>query len=152
MDGSKTTVVIAVYGAVVSTVALLWNIYRGVTDRGRLRVKCYIGNIVGGVGPRDPRDYLVYRITNVGRRPVTVTSLGGELSKPEGTKRHFIVIPRSLPKTLQPGEYVLEYAEEPSKIVANVKRLTVYDSHDRAYAASRADLKEIHQALSPTRC
>jgi hypothetical protein len=144
------TTILAVWGAVISTIALAWNIIRDSTDRGRLRVKCYIGNFVGGPGPRDPNDYLIYKITNVGRRPITVTSFGGELKKPDGTKKHFVVIPRSLPKTLHPGEYVLEYAEEPARIAAEAERLTVYDSHDRTYAASRRDLKEIRRAIPLT--
>jgi hypothetical protein len=61
-------------------------------------VRCYIGNIVGGIGS-DKQDYLVYSITNIGRKQVMVTHIGGEFKKGRG----FVVIPRSLPKMLQPG-------------------------------------------------
>ncbi len=89
----SVTTGLAIYGAVVSTLALVWHVYRDVTDRGRLRVQCYIGNLVGGVGPPDSQDYLTYKITNIGRKPVMVTHAGGQYKGERG----FMVIPRSLP-------------------------------------------------------
>ena len=100
------TTALAVWGAVVSTIAIVWNIRRDWADRGRIQVICYQGKIVGPAGPGGIT-YLVYRVTNVGRRDVVVTHIGGEVTDEE----HFIVRePRTpLPHTLKPGDYLLEY-------------------------------------------
>src|SRR6266849_775351 len=96
----SVTSVLALWGAVVSTVALIWHILRDITDRGKVEVICYLGRYVGGLQP-DPRTHLIYRVTNVGRRAVVVTHMGGEIQREE----HFMLNIRSLPRTLQPSEY-----------------------------------------------
>jgi len=102
------TSALAIWGAVLSTLAIIWNIRRDLADRGKLRVLCYRGVLRGGVGPPDPKTYLVYHVTNAGRRPVVVTHIGGATTK----STHFMVTTRSpLPRTLQPGEYFLEYTD-----------------------------------------
>lgn len=135
---------LAIYGAIVSTAAFVWHLYRDLTDRGHVRVRCYIGKIVGGVGPPDRKDYLVYSITNVGRKPVMVTHLGGEYRG----SRSFIVVPRSLPKMLQPGDYVLEYTPEFDKLSPDVRRLCVWDSHGRRYSAPRKELRAVLRSVA----
>ncbi len=98
------TIVLAVWGAIVSTVSIVWLIRRDLLDRGQLRVICYVGEIVGGPNPTGvstPR--LVYNVTNRGRRPILVTHIGGAVAK----DRHFMVPNAPVPKMLQPGEYFL---------------------------------------------
>ena len=99
------TTVLAVWGAVVSTIAIIWNIVRDREDRGKLKVMCYPGQLVGGIEP-DEKTYLVYHVTNVGRRSVVVTHIGGAFADDQ----HFM-IPNTrarLPHTLKPGEYLSE--------------------------------------------
>jgi hypothetical protein len=140
------TTVLAAYGAIVSTIALSWSIFRDVTDRGRLRVHCFLGSMVAA-GHSDDRTYLIYQVTNVGRRPVVVTHIGGRrLKAPGDAKTGFIIIPRNLPKTLQPGEYLMEYSPDLHDLLG-VRAYQAYDSHGRAYTATRSDLKEIRKHL-----
>ena len=99
------TTALAVWGAVVSTIAIVWNIMRDRADRGKLRVMCYPGQLVGGIEP-DGKTYLVYHVTNIGRRDVIVTHIGGAFAD----DAHFM-IPKTrtlLPHTLKPGEYLSE--------------------------------------------
>jgi hypothetical protein len=140
------TSVLAAYGALVSTVAVLWNVFRDVTDRGKLRVHCYLGKIVTG-STIDPRTYLIYQVTNVGRRAAVVTNVGGRRTKQPGDEwLAFVIKPRNLPKTLQPGEYLMEYSPDLAGLT-RVTKFEAYDSHGRYYRAPRADLREIRKRL-----
>jgi hypothetical protein len=59
MDGSIVTTLIAIYGAILSSIVFLWNLYRDLTNKGKLKVDCYIGGIIIPGGPRDETDYLI---------------------------------------------------------------------------------------------
>lgn len=43
---SELTTTLATYGAILSTVAIVWNIYRDLTDRSRLQLTAFIGFVV----------------------------------------------------------------------------------------------------------
>jgi hypothetical protein len=119
------------YAAVVATLALGWNIYRDVTDRGKLTVKCWIAKIIVPGGTPDPTDYLSWTVTNVGRQPAVVVHIGG--GRRGGG---FLVTPRSLPKALQPGEYLIEYTHEIAEVLAKDARfLAAYDSRGGVHKA-----------------
>ncbi len=63
---------IALYGAVVATAALLWNIYVGLRDRPGVRVRVSQGFFPGAnMGP------MIFIVAiNKGRRPLTLTGVG----------------------------------------------------------------------------
>jgi len=134
------TTFLAVWGAVVSTAAIVWNVRRDLVDRGKLRVTCYLGHLQGGFGPEDPRLHLVYSVTNTGRRPVTVTHIGGAVTK----ERHFMIIPRGeLPRTLQPGEAVLEYSDDLSVLDEAPLALWAIDSIGKHWKVPRKPLRQL---------
>lgn len=142
------TAVLAVYGAVVSTVALAWHIFRDVTDRGRLRVHCYLGRVLDPADAEDNRTHLIYHVTNVGRRPVMVTHVGGRRrADPGDPKTAFMITTRKLPKMLQPGEYVIEHTPDLVEFASRVMALHAIDSHDRRYRAPVRDLRAIRNHL-----
>ena len=133
------TTFLAIWGAVVSTIAILWNIYRDWADRGRLRVLCYFGKFVGDTPP-DPRTHLAYHVTNVGRRAVVVTHVGGAIKK----DRHFMVNTRGpMPRTLQPGEYFVAYSHDLSILDDNPKALWAIDSIGNYWKISRRALRQL---------
>lgn len=100
-DSSMVTTIVAVYGAAVSTLVAAWNIFREVTNRGRLRVSVNIAEMYQpGVG-RIAADKLWYKVTNVGRRPIHLTQIGGGL---RNGKHFLITVPRQFPIKLEPGE------------------------------------------------
>jgi hypothetical protein len=68
-SGGVMTIIIAVYGAVLSTLALGWNIYKWYCERARLLVDAKIMREVPDI---DGKDRLVVSATNRGRRPVNV--------------------------------------------------------------------------------
>jgi len=65
---------LALWGAILSTIAITWNIFRDVNDKGKLKIDAMIGKMVPD---HTDKDYLVITITNIGRRPVLVKGWGG---------------------------------------------------------------------------
>ena len=134
------TKILAVWGAVVSTIAIIWNIRRDFGDRGKLRVLCYIGRLVGGGGPEDPELKLVYNVINTGRQPIVVTHIGGALSK----EKHFIVPTRgTMPRTLQSGEYFLEYTTDLSVLREKPEALWAIDSIGKQWKISQRRVRQL---------
>lgn len=132
------TTILAIWGAVVSSFAVGWQFFRDVSQRGRLRVSCYIGQIINS-DITDPHDYLVYNITNTGKEPIMLTHIGGKTKKND-----FMIISRQpLPRMLQPGEYVLEYTTELNILDAELKDLTGIDSVGRCWKAPRKQVNKL---------
>jgi hypothetical protein len=64
-------------------------------------------------------------VTNSGRRPVVVTHIGGAIAK----DKHFMINTRTeMPRTLQPGEYFLEYSPDLSVLDESPQALWAIDS------------------------
>jgi len=104
-----------------------------------LRVSCYIAKLVDEVSGIDPAEYLVWNITNIGKEPVVLTHIGGALKK-----SHFMIKPRNqLPRTLKPGEYVLEYNNDLSILGNDLKHLWAIDSLDRKFRAPNKQVKRL---------
>jgi len=140
MVEQSTTLFLAVWGAVLSTIAIGWNLFRDLTERGKLRVSCYIGKIVTENVGVDPNDYIVWCITNVGRQPILLTTIGGL----NGNKTGFMLKSRiDLPKMLKPGEYVIDHCHELSILGADLKALTAHDSFNRTFKAPRKQIKKM---------
>jgi hypothetical protein len=114
------TTFLAIWGAVVSTIAIAWNVWRDVGDRAKLDVICYVGHIVGD----SDHLKLVYRVTNAGRKPAVLTHIGGNF----GERKHFMVPTTDLPKTLQPGDFYLGYSEDISVLDRKPTAIWAIDS------------------------
>ena len=142
MTGSPDgTLVLAVVGAVLSTVALCWNIFRDIVDRrDRVDVQCYVGHLFNEVtGLSDPG--LVFRVTNAGRNPVVITNIGGSISK---TKRFVLKnTAKPLPITLKPGEFLQEFQPGLAILDDHPIDLWASDSLNRYWTVSRRVLKAL---------
>ncbi len=140
---SPVSLWIAVGSFVVSGVALGWNIYRDAVDRGALRVYCYMGQAAQmGVGVI-ANNLLVWKVTNVGRRPVMVTTIGGRRKR---SPRNWLVIVPSgdtLPRMLQPGEIFTGFTDDLQAIDSGVEELFAIDSLSRTYRAPKAQVRGI---------
>src|SRR3989337_698423 len=113
----EITTILAIWGAIVSTFVLGWNVFRDLTNRGKIKVSCFIGNEIGGLRNSD-KEVLVYTITNVGRKPIFIKLIGGAFKK-----KHFFLSSKQIPKMLQPGEYIVESTEDLSIFEKEVKTL-----------------------------
>ena len=135
------TILVAVYGAVVATAVAVWNIYRGITDRGRLRVSVTRANVFApGVGDV-AKDKVWYKVTNVGRQPIWLTQIGGDTKNRE---HFFIDVPQQLPKKLEPGEAFDDASSNAKSLDAeNVSFLGAWDSLGRIHKLPKRPLKAL---------
>ena len=145
------TLFLASGGLILSSLAIGWNIFRDVLDKGKLKISCFVGIYTG-----DPNGgkKIVCNITNIGRKPITATKfmIAYKREKIITLKRWYrscppaFVVPRELPKTLEPTEYIVEMANitPEDKII---KHLCVIDTIGKYYKSNRKDEKEIRQKI-----
>ena len=139
ISGSTLTTLLAVWGAVVSTVAIAWNVWRDVGDRAKLSVICYVGVMIDPMNSGNRPLRLIWKVTNVGRKAAVLTHIGGAYEK----RTNFMVKVMDLPKTLQPGEYYLGYANDLSILKQKPIAIWAIDSLDRYWKIPRKMLKAL---------
>jgi hypothetical protein len=123
------TIFLAIWGAALSTILAIWSIYKDLRDRGALRIEAYISewDEKDEETNEDVRKYEIEIIlTNIGRRPVIVHSIGFgnckgarlyiwrklppgfrlHRSPPEGFYEAILNVEGKLPKRLEPAEFV----------------------------------------------
>ena len=138
-EPTTTTAVLAIYGAVLSSFTLGWNLYRDYIQRGRLRVVCYVGHIVGDAAISSDKNWLMWRVTNIGKEPVVLTHVGGSFGK-----THFMINTREpLPVTLKPGEYYSTQTDDFSILEGRLEYLSALDSLGRTFKASKKSTREM---------
>jgi len=71
---NNTTLAIAIYGAVLSTIALIWNIYNNSQDKPKIKIKAKFGFFSSSTGSEGP--FLFITAINKGKRPVYLSSFG----------------------------------------------------------------------------
>ena len=131
--------ILAVWGAIVSTIAVTWNALRDIGDKGKLRLEAMIGTLFG-----DPtgKNHLVFTMTNVGRRPIMVIKLGGDYKK--GSKDpHFVIMPKELPKMLKEGEFHIEFYDDLSSLSPEVIKICAWDSSGKEWKLRKKNLKRL---------
>lgn len=138
-----TTTIIAIYGAILSTLNILWGWYKSFQDKGKLKVHCCIVRLLYHplTGIKDNKQYVDYKITNTGKRPIFLANVGGRTKK-----SLFIMDPTiyKLPKQLVPGEKVsFHYPDLLEQIDENLLYLCAFDTISNEYKASSKDLKEM---------
>lgn len=136
------TPLLAVWGAVVSTVALVWNIVRGALESTKVRVEAMIAK-----DTRDPfgPEFLTVRITNVRGSTVMIQGLASEDARKdkEGRVRSLVLNALTLPKMLEPKAYTVEVIRDFAFIRPGTKRLYVWDSTGKHWLLPNKRLKEL---------
>lgn len=89
-------------------------------------------------------DIIVYRITNVGTKPVMVTNAGGLFKDGKG----FIVNDHAIPKKLDPGEFHSSILRDYTGMEKGITALTVYDSVGRTYKASKKEVTAVNATIA----
>lgn len=142
MDKETITLILAVWGAILSSIAIVWNLYKDIKQRRRLRVSCYIAYIMAPSGKKDNTPYLIWHITNIGIEPVVLTHIGGGRN---GKHKKFMLRKTitPLPMTLKPGEYVIESSTNLTLLNDNLKFLSAIDSLNKIYKASHKQVREL---------
>jgi hypothetical protein len=140
MKEISTTTCLALYGAGLSTLIALCSWFRALSDKGKLRVHCYVGQIVMPGGMTDSNRYLVYSVTNIGRRPIYAASYGGSIRTDSEFSDFFI--PGGTQR-LEPGETTTIQTTDFSAIDSNLKALWVKDTLGKAWCADRKTKKAL---------
>ncbi len=65
---------IAIYGAILSSIAIGWNIYNNLQDRPKIKIEVKFGLMSRGVGVEGP--FLFIKAINKGRRSIHLSSFG----------------------------------------------------------------------------
>lgn len=145
------TELLAFWGAIISTIALVWNIIRGALDRRKLSVAGYVGNILPSEEPRKIVFYVV--MANTGRRPIVITNYGiiPKLKKGESQHTRTLIIPKGLPKLLNEGQYHIEYTGNVDFEGREIKGVYALDSSGKEWKAKRKNIKLLKKNLQKTR-
>jgi hypothetical protein len=144
---------VAAYAALVSTIALGWNIYRAISDRGKLYVRCHwredskvVRDLPGGGRFTISSEGLVLRwtLTNVGTRPLTIRSVGPVLSEGEGKS-----LSHSFIRMLAPSEEASFETSLAKTEARKVCALSAWDTGNREYRAPREDIEALKNLRAP---
>jgi hypothetical protein len=137
---------VAAYAALVSTIALGWNIYRAYSDRGKLSVRCQRRE--GDTIPHEDRGarftvsradpVLRWTLTNIGTRPLTIRSVGAVLSE-SGRK----AVSTNLDRILAPSAEMTVETFLAKTDARKVSALSAWDTRGREYRAPLEDLEAI---------
>lgn len=130
---------LAIYGSVLATILAVWDVTKYFLERPRLRVQCYVANIIRpGDRPGDLPRLLAYSVANTGGKAVVVNSIGGV--KTNGN--YFVIDPNpQLPHTLQPGESLRITCPLPPDIQA-IKHFHASDGLGKDWKASTDAVKQ----------
>jgi len=130
-----TTLIIAIYGAVLSSIALGWHIYTYFQDKPIIELQCFIANML----PNDGKRYLCFKIINKGKREASITNVGGKLKN----GNHFIFNTfGQIPTKIEPLNNTVINIESP-KLTQNVTALWVSDGIGINHKASSKDLSKV---------
>jgi hypothetical protein len=133
---------LAIYGAILATALAGWDVAKYIFERRRLRVSCYVAEMVTpGVGVT-ARDLIAYSIANTGGKPIVVTTLGGALR----SGSHFLFVPQGvqLPLTLQPGESIVV----PGPMLPDINDVTSFIVHDALGKPWKTSTKLVRKQLA----
>jgi hypothetical protein len=123
------TAIIAGYGAVLSTVAIVTQI---ANDRVKLKLVVSWNMKIVGDPDYEGMTLIVLKVTNTGHRPVTITHIGAWLLYPENP---FIMTDTHPPlsHTIKEGEFITSIMNQASTDCATIDYWNVIDSTGRVY-------------------
>jgi len=157
MKNFSLTTLLAVWGAILSSIVFGWTLYRDLRDRARIKLTAEVRRIAQRtdgkyftIAPDLEIDgasealFVVISVVNVGRRRMHWKGAGGYYKHPVNGKNGFVLSPRYLPRVLEEQDSHDEFTELDSEFIrGNIKRLHVWDVAGRQWSVSRRDLKRL---------
>lgn len=151
MNSMTLTDALATYGAILSTIGVLWNVVLYLKDSPKIVLSVMLGRFMPCEGRtlqtwvvarnRSEATHFIVTIANHGRRPVFVTKW---FIKLEGDKGFLMVGPHYLPKTLSENDYVIEFTEELEFMTKPIAQVAVMDSTGKQWKLGRNQLKALN--------
>lgn len=120
---------VAIYAAILSTIAIYWNIKNYLRNEANIKLSAEVSNIyqlnkseMDYIFPLDPnKPYLIIRITNVGGKVVVIDEMG--IKESDGTKsRPSFSTPPKFPITLKPGDFESYYIGKFKKLLSAIDK------------------------------
>ena len=132
-EGHDSTLIIAIYGAVVSTLLLLFDVFKYFNDKPKITVKATPSLSFENSYEKKK---ISIKIVNSGRRPATISYCGLQLKD-----AHNQVIDTNLPKQLLPNESYISYSDFIESDADNIIYACVKDAMGREYRSKKWPLK-----------
>ena len=128
--------ILAAWGAITGTTALVWNILRHLRSKGRLKLE--------GLYQLDNRNPLLppvfsIRVTNAGSKPILVQGIAIQLKKGSEPCHHFF--PCERPVMLARGKYFVQVIDRAGWIPAGARRLYAWDSSGKHWYLRGKDFR-----------
>lgn len=127
---------ITVYSAVVATGVAMWQVFTYLRDGPRLKVSVGTNMKIAGGGRIDPKTYVSFNVTNIGKGDTTVTSVGYYVFDTPWKKFRrkssaaFIVVTgppgHSVPHVLEPGKTFMALCDQTEELVGYTKGRRLY--------------------------
>jgi hypothetical protein len=129
---------IAIYGAILSTIAILWNIRRDIQDQAEIKVSANFVKrwLIGDAYA----EYICVELSNSGRRPITVK----EISYKIGSQTYIakLSVYDGLPKELGEGQlYSIDISKDEIKNLDEVEYVITKDAREKQYQSRKYPLK-----------
>src|SRR5713101_615251 len=128
------TLVIAGYGAILSTLAILMHIFR---DRVKVKVIVRRNMQMINAPKYQGMTLTIFQVTNAGRRPVAITSFGAIRLHPNTNFAGLDSQPQ-LPCEITEGKYITSYWDQADLDLSTIDYWAAWDSHGRVYKLQQA--------------
>jgi len=128
------TAIIAIYGAVLSTIAILRQFF---ADRVKIRLAVDRNMQIVGDPRYTGKTLTRIQVTNIGRRPVTITTFGAIRLYPNTS---FVAVDSQpqLPCEITEGKYIASFWDQADLDFSTIDYWAAWDSHDRMYKVQEA--------------
>jgi hypothetical protein len=129
------TAIIAVYGAVLSTIAIT---RQWLSDRVKIKMTALKNRQIIGDPLLKDMTLTVVEVVNVGRRPVTIMSMGAIRLYPARTNFVAVDTKPQLPCEITEGQYVTNVWDQDELDLSSIDYWAAWDSHGRMHQLREA--------------
>jgi hypothetical protein len=158
------TTTVAIYGALLSTIAVGWNVYRDFHDRAKLKLSTMLGHPTESRGQVTlvshefaiqtwpdrfvgARPKVFVTITNVGKRPVIAQGWAIRVDRKKTGNDNFIYPLSVLPKVLKEGEYAVESTDDLPIMTDCATGIFAWDSTGKKWRLPRRVFRKLQREI-----
>jgi hypothetical protein len=161
------TTLLAIYGALVATFTVGWNVYRDFSDRARLNLSCILGyllpneqrinffawHVVNKLQPQTSKitPLISISFTNTGKRSINVLGWAIKVKKQSDGNDHFVYKHINLPKLLQEGQYTNESTDDIDFIYEHALSIYAWDSTGKHWPLSKSRFNNLKHEIEKYR-
>ena len=148
ISAPSVTTLIAIYGAVLSTIAILRQV---MGDKIKVNLKVQKGMEIVGDPLYQGLTLTILTVTNMGKRPVTITTFGAIRLHPH---KNFVAIDSrpKLPCEITEGKYITSFWDQEGIDFSTIDYSVASDSRGKSYKAQEASrFKHLKSVLQQKR-